>query len=96
MRLTKFDTLESLIELLKTNPSWISGFVRRGRMLYRIVRYWQTKYLGITTTSRVQYSSKQCRPYYYLKLLKRYLIIEVEYILDLTTCLYISVRNTKD
>jgi hypothetical protein len=27
MRLTKFDTLESLIEFLKTNPSWISGFV---------------------------------------------------------------------
>jgi hypothetical protein len=27
MRLTKFDTLESLIEFLKANPSWISGFV---------------------------------------------------------------------
>jgi hypothetical protein len=27
MRLTKFDTLESLIEFLKTNPLWISGFV---------------------------------------------------------------------
>lgn len=27
MRLTKFNTLESLIEFLKANPSWISGFV---------------------------------------------------------------------
>jgi len=27
MRFTKFDTLESLIEFLQTNPSWISGFV---------------------------------------------------------------------
>jgi hypothetical protein len=27
MRFTKFDTLESLIEFLKTNPSWLSGFV---------------------------------------------------------------------
>lgn len=27
MKLTKLDTLESLIEFLKTNPSWISGFV---------------------------------------------------------------------
>nr|CAY33153.1 LAGLIDADG homing endonuclease [uncultured Glomus] len=27
MKLTKFDTLESLIEFLKANPLWISGFV---------------------------------------------------------------------
>jgi len=27
MKLTKFDTLESLIEFIQTNPSWISGFV---------------------------------------------------------------------
>jgi len=58
MKLTKFDTLESLIEFLKTNPSWISGFVDGGLQPQAEFNIVQNNVDTITSTIKELFGNK--------------------------------------